>query len=41
MFVTAKNKAKRKFVKRNKANFFFFLLRSEKFEAKTSEKIGP
>jgi hypothetical protein len=49
MFVTARNKVKRKFLKQNKVNFFFFSLQSEKFEAKnskqneakTSEKIGP
>jgi hypothetical protein len=35
MFVTAKNKAKRSEI------FFFFLLRSENFEAKRSEKISP
>jgi hypothetical protein len=32
-----KNEAKRKFLKRNEAKYFFFLLRSEKFEAKRSE----
>jgi hypothetical protein len=37
LFVTAKNEAKRKFLKGNQQNFFLFSLRSEKFEAKRSE----
>jgi hypothetical protein len=46
MFVTAKNEAKRKFVKRkrNEAKFFSFRFEAKNLkrnEAKTSEKIGP
>jgi hypothetical protein len=37
MFVTAKNEAKRKFVKQNKAEIFFLFASKQKFEAKRSK----